>query len=111
MAARPAGAIGTMKSSPHAQVAKPPKRVPVRTCVVCKQKAGKRELIRLVRTPAGVQVDSSGKLNGRGAYLCDQRDCWERAVTTDILPKAFRAPLTNEDRDRLRSAMDQVLQP
>lgn len=78
------------------------KHVPVRTCVVCREKAGKRQLTRVVRTPDGVRVDPTGKLAGRGAYLCDQAGCWERAVTSDALAKALRAPLTLEDRERLR---------
>ena len=81
-----------------------PKHVPVRTCVVCRDKAGKRTLTRVVRTVDGVVVDPSGKLNGRGAYLCDRESCWETAVKTDILAKALRTPLTDDDRERLRSA-------
>jgi predicted RNA-binding protein YlxR (DUF448 family) len=78
------------------------KQVPIRTCVVCREKAGKRALVRVVRTEIGVQIDPSGKLNGRGAYLCERESCWERAVTTDVLNKALRTMLTAEDRDRLR---------
>jgi hypothetical protein len=58
-----------------------------------------------VRTPdAGVQVDPSGKQNGRGAYLCDQAACWDRALDSDTLEKALRTTLTEEDRARLRAA-------
>ncbi|MCC6805160.1 MAG: YlxR family protein [Anaerolineae bacterium] len=78
------------------------KHVPVRTCVVCRDKAGKRQLTRVVRTEVGLQVDPSGKLNGRGAYLCDRESCWETAVKTEVLAKALRMPLTDEDRERLR---------
>jgi predicted RNA-binding protein YlxR (DUF448 family) len=80
------------------------RHVPIRTCVVCRQKAGKRQLVRVVRTEQGVQIDPTGKMNGRGAYLCDQENCWDRAVNTDILSKALKTSLTNEDRDRLRQA-------
>ena len=81
------------------------KHVPVRTCVVCRQKAGKRGLTRLVRTDTGVLVDPTGKLNGRGAYLCEQMACWERALNSDVLTKALRTPLSSEDRDRLRQVL------
>ena len=90
----------TGKSSP----AQPARHIPIRTCVVCRQKAGKRQLVRVVRSAQGVQIDPTGKMNGRGAYLCDQEQCWERAVNTDILSKALKTTLTNEDRDRLRQA-------
>ncbi|MEP7290460.1 MAG: YlxR family protein [Chloroflexota bacterium] len=73
-------------------------------CAVCRDKAGKRTLTRVVRTEAGLQVDPSGKMNGRGAYLCERESCWETAVKTDLLAKALRMPLTETDRERLRRA-------
>ncbi len=81
-----------------------PKHLPVRTCVICRDKAGKRALTRVVRTESGVQVDPSGKMNGRGAYLCERGSCWDRALASDVLNKALRTTLTVEDRDRLRMA-------
>ena len=80
------------------------KHIPVRTCVVCREKAGKRTLIRIVRTEHGIQVDPTGKMNGRGAYLCDRVDCWERAMKTDIVSQALRTKLSDEDRMRLLQA-------
>jgi predicted RNA-binding protein YlxR (DUF448 family) len=80
------------------------KRVPIRTCVVCREKAGKRTLVRIVRTEDSVQVDPSGKMNGRGAYLCDRDSCWQRALNSDVLNKALRIMLTAEDRNRLLMA-------
>jgi uncharacterized protein len=80
------------------------KHIPTRTCVVCRDKAGKRMLTRVVRTDSGVQIDPSGKMNGRGAYLCERDSCWQRAAGSDILDKALRTTLTAEDRDRLRMA-------
>ncbi|HML22834.1 MAG TPA: YlxR family protein [Aggregatilinea sp.] len=81
------------------------RHVPQRTCVVCRSTADKRTLMRLVRTPDdGVHVDPTGKQNGRGAYLCDQRACWERALETDVLAKALRTTLTEADRERIRAA-------
>lgn len=79
------------------------KHVPQRTCVVCRTTAEKRTLTRLVRTPEGVVIDPTGKLNGRGAYLCDDPDCWARAAQSDVLSKALRTTLTEADRDRLRA--------
>ncbi len=78
------------------------KHVPMRTCVVCRQQAGKRELNRVVRTPEGVHIDPTGKQAGRGAYVCDQAKCWQRVAESDVLAKALRTTLTTEDRDRLR---------
>ncbi|MBN1286107.1 MAG: YlxR family protein [Anaerolineae bacterium] len=84
------------------------KHVPMRTCVICRQVKPKRALTRLVCTPdAGVQVDLTGKQTGRGAYLCDAPACWEKAARTDILSRALRITLTEEDRERLRQAAPQ----
>jgi hypothetical protein len=81
------------------------KHVPIRTCAICRQRAGKRQFTRIVRAESGVVIDLTGKLNGRGAYLCDQMSCWERAVNTDMLAKALKTHLTDEDRARLRAGM------
>lgn len=78
------------------------KHVPQRTCVICRQKFDKRQLTRLVRRSDGVFIDSSGKQDGRGAYVCDSIDCRQRAASTDILNKALRMTLNEEDRQRLR---------
>lgn len=57
------------------------KHIPQRTCVACRQVRPKRELVRIVRTPDGqIQVDTTGKANGRGVYLCRKRVCWEKAL-------------------------------
>jgi predicted RNA-binding protein YlxR (DUF448 family) len=72
-------------------------------CLVCRQKFGKRQLTRIVRTADGVVVDPSGKMSGRGAYLCDQASCWERAMNTEVVAKALKTSLTDDDRARLRA--------
>ncbi len=81
-----------------------PKHVPLRTCIVCRQERGKRELVRIVRTPsAGVQVDPTGKLAGRGAYLCRTRACWEAALQGQRLAGALKATLDAEELVVLRA--------
>lgn len=81
-----------------------PKHVPQRMCVVCREKAGKRTLTRVVRLSDGtVVIDPTGKQNGRGAYLCDKSACWERAATTDVLGHALRATLSTDTRAYLNA--------
>lgn len=73
--------------------------------MVCRTTADKRALTRIVRTPdEGVQVDPTGKRSGRGAYLCDQAACWDRALSGDALERALRTTLTDEERERIRAA-------
>lgn len=80
------------------------KHVPQRTCVGCREVLPKRKLIRLVRTGEGVQVDPTGKLAGRGAYLHDRRECWDRALK-GALGHALKLTLTVDDRARLEEYM------
>ncbi len=80
---------------------KTPRRrhVPLRTCVVCRQKTDKRRLVRIVHTPdEGVVIDPTGKRNGRGAYLCDRADCWHRALSTPVLGQALGRPLSEAEK-------------
>ncbi len=71
------------------------KHIPQRTCVACRTVQPKRTLTRIVRSVDGVQIDLTGKLAGRGAYLHDQRTCWElglkgalaRALKTEFSPR------------------------
>ncbi|MGE0228009.1 MAG: YlxR family protein [Dehalococcoidia bacterium] len=61
-------------------------------------------MTRLVRGPDGrVQLDRTGRANGRGAYLCDRPQCWERALgRADVLGRALKATLSPEDRAAIR---------
>lgn len=84
------------------------KHIPLRTCVGCRETLPKRSLIRIVRNEQGVQVDPTGKMIGRGAYLHNQRSCWERSLKGS-LAKALKTELTEEERERL-AAFAETLQ-
>jgi uncharacterized protein len=79
-----------------------PKHVPQRTCIACRQVAGKRGLVRLVRTEHGVEVDPSGKKAGRGAYLHPVRQCWEIGIKGNRIEQALRIKLTPANRQALQ---------
>jgi uncharacterized protein len=80
------------------------KHVPLRTCIACRQTRGKRELVRVVRTPdSGIQVDPTGKLAGRGAYLCKAQVCWDSALGGQKLATALKTALEAESVARLRA--------
>ena len=80
------------------------RRVPQRTCVGCHQVLAKRSLMRLVRTPNGVQLDRTGKMPGRGAYLHNQRSCWTRALKGP-LAAALRTQFGPEDLTYLQGIL------
>ena len=83
------------------------KHVPQRTCVGCRQVLAKRELIRLVRTLEGVKIDPSRKLAGRGAYLHDQKSCWDAGLK-GALAHALKTTLSEEDRRILQEYMKKL---
>ncbi len=85
------------------------KHVPQRTCVGCRTVLPKRQMVRIVRNANGVHIDPTGKLAGRGAYLHDQRDCWERGLK-GALAHALRVELSTEDRARLVEFMNTLPQ-
>ena len=80
------------------------KRVPQRTCIACRNVTAKRELIRLVRAADGsVEVDTSGRKAGRGAYLCRTWQCWEVLLKSGRLEHGLRTTITEDNRQRLIS--------
>lgn len=83
------------------------KHVPQRTCVGCRETLPKRRMIRIVRTAEGVRVDPTSKLAGRGAYLHDRRECWERGLRGG-LAHALKTELNAEDRARLEDFMNSL---
>jgi predicted RNA-binding protein YlxR (DUF448 family) len=72
--------------------------------VGCRQVLAKRSLIRIVRTPQAVRVDPTGKLSGRGAYLHDQRSCWEKGLKGP-LAHALKTELEDQDLQELTAYM------
>jgi len=78
------------------------KHIPQRTCVACRKVRAKRELVRLVRIAnRSVEVDSSGKKAGRGAYLCPALECWEVGLKGSRLEHTLRTTLTQDNREQL----------
>lgn len=83
------------------------RHIPQRTCVGCRQINDKRELIRVVRTPEGVQIDRTGKLAGRGAYLHALRSCWIKGLK-GALANALKTQLSSQDQALLESFLAEL---
>lgn len=78
------------------------KTIPQRTCIVCKQKGDKSNFVRIVKTPSGeITIDKTGKLNGRGAYVCDNIECIKKAQKTHALNRAFKCEISDEVYQKL----------
>ncbi len=73
------------------------KKVPMRTCVACRSEKPKKELTRIVKTKDGdFIVDKSGKVSGRGAYLCDSKACAEKVIKKKLLKHSFGVEISDE---------------
>ncbi len=81
----------------------PKKVLPLRRCIGCGQSKTKRELIRIVRTPEGeFSLDPTGRLPGRGAYLCRDEKCLDMALRRGGLEKSFSGAVPAEMKEKLR---------
>ncbi len=65
----------------------------------------KKELVRIVKTPDGIKVDFSGKLNGRGAYVCANSECVEKLYSKRALSRAFQMEIDKETYDSVVKAV------
>lgn len=76
------------------------RHIPQRTCVGCNATLPKRTLVRIVRSQQGVVIDPTGKLAGRGAYIHQQRSCWEKALKGSLV-NALKVDLNPSEREQL----------
>ena len=73
------------------------KKIPMRTCIACRSEKPKRELIRIVKNKENVfAVDRTGKLSGRGAYICDDKACMQKLLKKRLLNHAFEMEVSDE---------------
>lgn len=80
------------------------KKIPIRKCIGCLQSFPKKELCRIVRTKEeDVKFDATGKLNGRGAYICKNKECFEKAMKTKRLSKSLEVEIPNEIYEEIKS--------
>ena len=85
------------------------KKIPVRRCVGCQEMKGKKEMIRVIRTPEGdFLLDATGKKNGRGAYLCPSRECLDKARKNKGLERSFKQAIPAEVYERLEKEMEDI---
>ena len=82
------------------------KRQPQRTCMGCNEKKDKKDLIRIVKNKDGeISIDGTGKQEGRGAYLCDNIECLEKAIKTKRIERVFEQKISDEIYEKLRGVM------
>ena len=83
------------------------RKIPMRTCVVTREKLPKGELIRVVRTPEGeVIIDETGKANGRGAYLKKDKEVFLKAKKNKILSRQLEVEVPDKVFEDLNDLLD-----
>ena len=74
-----------------------PKKEPLRMCIGCSKSLPKSQLIRIVKTPQGeINIDFTGKVNGRGAYICRNAECLKRAIKSKRLASVFQTEISED---------------
>ena len=81
------------------------KKIPMRTCVACRTSKPKKELVRIVKNQDGISLDRTGKVNGRGAYVCDNPACLKKLVKGKILNKIFECEVSPETYSKIEEAL------
>ena len=83
------------------------KKIPQRQCMGCRERKAKRELIRVVRlTDGNVSLDFSGKLNGRGAYICPKAECLQKARKAKALERSLETEVPEQVYERLNKELE-----
>lgn len=83
------------------------KKQPLRQCIGCREMKGKKELLRIVRTPENeIVLDTTGKKNGRGAYVCRSISCLEQAVKNKGLERSFKMSISTEVYEGLKKEFE-----
>lgn len=85
------------------------KKTPLRKCAGCQQMKDKKELIRVLRTPEGeITIDTTGRMNGRGAYLCRSSSCLRKAMKAHALERSLGAKISAEVYSALEKEIEKV---
>ncbi len=84
------------------------RKIPMRKCVGCNEMKPKKELIRVLKTSEGdFAIDFTGKQNGRGAYICNDRKCFEAARKSRALERSFKCKIAEGVYDSLKEALNE----
>lgn len=79
------------------------KKIPQRSCVVCRTQKNKNELLRIVKNKENeIKIDTIGKEQGRGAYICYSEQCLEKAIKGKKLEKALETKIEQETYNKIR---------
>ena len=83
------------------------KNIPQRTCIVCRTQKNKNKLLRIVKNKENIiKVDESGKEPGRGAYICYNMECFERAKKSKKLERTLEIKINDDTYKQIKNAIE-----
>ena len=83
------------------------KKIPMRKCVGCGEMKEKKEMIRLLKTPEDeIILDTTGRANGRGAYICNSADCLAKAIKNKGLERSLKSQIPEDVSARLKEELN-----
>ena len=85
------------------------KKIPMRQCIGCGEMKVKKEMTRVIKNPEGeFLIDVTGRMNGRGAYVCANTECLHKAVKSKGLERSFKTPIPRDVYDLLAKEMEKL---
>lgn len=85
------------------------KKIPMRQCVGCGEMKNKKEMFRVIKTAEEeILLDTTGKKNGRGAYICPNGDCLQKAIKTKGLERSLKTAIPKEVIENLTKEMETI---
>ena len=88
-------------------MAVPAKKIPLRKCTGCQEMKQKKDMMRVLKTAEGqIVLDTTGRKNGRGAYLCRSMSCFEQAVKNKGLERSLKVKVPEETYESLKKEID-----
>ncbi len=85
------------------------KNIPLRKCLGCDEMIGKKGLLRVVKTKEGeISIDETGKKNGRGAYICRDMECFNKAQKKHSLERSLKCSISEEIYEKLRQEIEEL---
>lgn len=85
------------------------KKIPMRQCVGCNEMKSKKEMLRILKTPEDeILLDDTGKKNGRGAYICRNKECFELARKNKGLERSFKRAVSSQIYDNLLKEFEKI---
>lgn len=84
------------------------KKIPMRKCIGCNEMKEKKAMMRVLKCEEGILIDTTGKKNGRGAYLCKSEECLKQAIKTKGLERSLKVQIPAEVYEALKKEFGEI---